>query len=69
MTEAPTMTLLPCPFCGGPAHGPYGPNEEAACTVECGWCAAEMVDETRVKAIAAWNRRTPPQPADDSKDG
>lgn len=53
------MTLLPCPFCGGPA---VAESDEIATTVVCEWCGnqthgAHMSD---ADAAAAWNRRRAP---------
>jgi len=49
--------LLPCPFCGGPAHS-------GSDFVECTKCGAyfggeEKSDEAKLERLLAWNRRTP----------
>ena len=62
--------LLNCPFCGGAAEVrewdfPYV-RFQARC-VECKTTGRTRFNE-RAKAIAAWNRRTPPTPATDTQE-
>ena len=62
--------LLSCPFCGGAAEVrewdfPYV-RFQARC-VECKTTGRTRFNE-RAKAIAAWNRRTPPTPATDARE-
>ena len=77
-----TDTLLPCPFCGGepvltehPPHEhspilkrvmPDFPDHKGSADVSCLDCAVGHLRDTPTKAIAAWNRRTPPTPAADA---
>lgn len=66
VTEALTVTLKPCPFCGGEAkvetqrHG-YPPHHWSKCT-KC--CASTTAYSTKESAITAWNHRhtTPTEP-------
>jgi Lar family restriction alleviation protein len=49
--------LKPCPFCGSKYLGIIAPVEKAY-QVQCGDCyASASVEQTKKKAIAAWNRR------------
>lgn len=57
--------LLPCPFCGGDARIWEDPSHSSAFFVGCddpaGDCFGSIHwEETREKAIAAWNRRALP---------
>lgn len=54
--------LKPCPFCGGKAILAYDSSSDESCqtmyTVECENCIANISwDTSKLKAIAAWNRR------------
>lgn len=60
--------LKPCPFCGGeaiineiPPHTHYiatfMPDCKGECFVECSKCSCMIGEDTRDKAINAWNRR------------
>lgn len=73
------VELLPCPFCGGEAEMSYyakeGSPDIAGYYVECTTCSAggegfdiqgempDRVERTKDKAIAAWNTRPQPSPA------
>lgn len=64
------MSLLPCPFCGGPAQVAiidfgdgssiyYGECINAEC------CVAFDSSDTEAEAVAKWNRRSPPPTPND----
>ena len=51
--------LLPCPFCGGPAHLVI---EDEFCRIRCHQCGATGSPSDPIReedTIAAWNRRAP----------
>lgn len=51
--------LLSCPFCGSRAVNIFRTNSNA-CWVECDSCGAKAQSaQTRVEAIANWNRTEP----------
>ena len=58
--------LLPCPFCGETANALQSGRVEsygdwiAGCDNEQCMTQPEVLAATKIKAIAAWNRRTPP---------
>ena len=51
--------LLPCPFCGGEARLSQPIPEQCGMCRECGTIGPMARDADA--AIAAWNRRTPPE--------
>jgi len=60
---------LPCPHCGGnvkcfqrPASASW--NKEWVAFCDTTDCTHGFMRDTKAEAIAAWNRRTPPAPAD-----
>lgn len=55
------MTLLPCPFCGyATVHIVNVSPMNSHFIVACFWCGARMFgNDSKERAIAAWNRRTP----------
>ena len=64
MTNTPSDTLLPCPFCGGEATHSLGAGERLYRTVGCNnddcdmprmWWERE--DKSEAEAITAWNTR------------
>tara|TARA_R100001143_G_scaffold58421_2_gene56288 strand:+ start:2658 stop:3200 length:543 start_codon:yes stop_codon:yes gene_type:complete len=67
--ETDTVTLKPCPFCGGEPTSTYHIRDGRA--ICCGKCGATVSryhgnsGQTDAEAIAAWNTRTKAQPASD----
>lgn len=53
--------LLPCPFCGG-TDIYKGCNDYGWHEIYCNRCSGQTDDGIEEKAIAAWNRRTQPEP-------
>ena len=61
------MSLLPCPFCGGPAlgvdHPPHQhyfvkmPPHPGSYTIECVKCNAGIIFPTKAEAVEVWNKR------------
>jgi hypothetical protein len=69
-SPTPEYVLAPCPFCGGPAHGPrYEENEMSYghYVISCGsGCGCTIEWEHIEGVVAAWNRRAAPEPAEPS---
>ena len=63
MTE-PTMTLLPCPFCGGtPKHSAIRDGRELVCSCGAAVRVFNSSHDTLKRTMEAWNRRAaPPSP-------
>jgi len=51
-----TPELLPCPFCGATANGPFNYSAEAW-AVDCFDCSVKCLRKTKSEVIAAWNQR------------
>ena len=65
--------IKPCPFCGAGgdriiiqeqephkhAFATFMPDHHGSATIECAGCNIGMVEDTKEKVIAAWNRRAP----------
>lgn len=73
INTTPAPPLLPCPFCGGPAH--RAPIDEGSdlgaigCASDCALAPYLTYDErTEGRAVAAWNRRAPAPSADAAVD-
>jgi hypothetical protein len=55
--------LLPCPFCGSPAHERYCGSEDDIFTIECGWhpgppcCEMMTVKGNENRLRDSWNTR------------
>lgn len=60
--EQPTITLLPCPFCGGEAVSVIGMREHKDFGVRCGvakcYASIGCHGETQKQAAEKWNTRT-----------
>lgn len=53
--------LLPCPWCNGPASGPWrDTDEDGDWYVDCKDCFAQGPLTEKAEAVAAWNRRARP---------
>ena len=60
-----TDTLLPCPMCGGE---PFLGNEPTISVVCTSCLVSQFRQPSEPEAIAAWNRRTTPTPATDTRE-
>ncbi len=58
--------LLPCPHCGGEAALMDSWNMWTVYCKCCGCRTAKHSEQAEAGAIAAWNRRSPPESPDDS---
>ncbi len=58
--------LLPCPHCGGEAALMDSWNMRTVYCKCCGCRTAKHGEQAEARAIAAWNRHSPPESPDDS---